>query len=236
MTDSAALPRVLLIAGSLRAQSLNRQLAEHAASILKDHAHAELLEWADVPVFNQDDEFPAPQPVARVRQAVKAADALWIVTPEYNHGVPGPLKNLIDWLSRPLEDGGEGVIVGKTVTFSSVAGSSCGRYSLGAWLPTVDFLKLEVVPVNGTGVSFDRAQFTSSVLKLSDAAKTSVEAQAQALLKADFLKLEVVPVNGTGVSFDRAQFTSSVLKLSDAAKTSVEAQAQALLKALEAKE
>ena len=184
MADSVTQPSVLLIPGSLRKQSLNRQLAEHAADALKDRAHTELLEWADVPIFNQDEEFPAPKPVARVRNAVKAADALWIVTPEYNHGVPGPLKNLIDWLSRPLEDGGEGVIVGKTVTFSSVSGSSCGRYSLGAWLPTVDFLKLEVVPVNFTGVSFDRAQFTSSVLKLSDAAKTSIEEQAKALLKA----------------------------------------------------
>ena len=182
MVDSASLPNVLLIAGSLRKQSLNRQLAEQAAAVIGDRAHTELLEWADVPVFNQDIEFPAPQPVTRVRKTVKEADALWVVTPEYNHGVPGPLKNLVDWLSRPTEDGGEGVIVGKTVTFSSVAGSSCGRYSLGAWLSTVDFLK--VVPANFTGTSFDRAQFTSSVLKLSDAARAAVEGQADALLKA----------------------------------------------------
>ena len=184
MVDSASLPNVLLIAGSLRKQSLNRQLAEQAAAVIGDRAHTELLEWADVPVFNQDIEFPAPQPVTRVRKTVKEADALWVVTPEYNHGVPGPLKNLVDWLSRPTEDGDEGVIVGKTVTFSSVAGSSCGRYSLGAWLSTVDFLKLEVVPANFTGTSFDRAQFTSSVLKLSDAARAAVEGQADALLKA----------------------------------------------------
>lgn len=184
MADAAALPNILLIAGSLRKQSLNRQLATHIATVLEGRAHTGLLEWDDVPVFNQDSEFPAPQPVTRVRNAVKAADALWIVTPEYNHGVPGPLKNLVDWLSRPLEDGGEGVIVGKTVTFSSVAGSSCGRYSLGSWLSTVDFLKLEVVPANFTGTSFDRAQFTSSVLKLSETAAASVEGQAKALLNA----------------------------------------------------
>lgn len=184
MVDSASLPNVLLVAGSLRKQSLNRQLAEQAAAVIGDRAHTELLEWADVPVFNQDIEFPAPQPVTRVRKAVKEADALWIVTPEYNHGVPGPLKNLVDWLSRPTEDGGEGVIVGKTVTFSSVAGSSCGRYSLGGWLPTLDFLKLQVAAANFTGASFDRAQFTSSVLKLSDAARAAVEGQADALLKA----------------------------------------------------
>ena len=91
MVDSASLPNVLLIAGSLRKQSLNRQLAEQAAAVIGDRAHTELLEWADVPVFNQDIEFPAPQPVTRVRKAVKEADALWVVTPEYNHGVPGPL-------------------------------------------------------------------------------------------------------------------------------------------------
>ena len=48
----------------------------------------------DVPVFSQDIEFPAPEAVRRVRKAVADADALWIVSPEYNHGVPGGLKNL----------------------------------------------------------------------------------------------------------------------------------------------
>lgn len=182
MADFANLPSILFVVGSLRAQSLNRQLAEHAAAVLEGSAHTAFLDWADVPVFNQDNEFPAPDAVTRVREAVKAADALWIVTPEYNHGVPGPLKNLVDWLSRPTEDGSEGVIVGKTVTLSSVAGSSCGRYAQAAWLPTFDFLKLRVVPTAFSGVSFDRAQFTSSKLALSSAAQDALKEQAATLL------------------------------------------------------
>lgn len=184
MADFADLPSILFVVGSLRRQSLNRQLAERAAAFLEGRAHTAFLDWADVPVFNQDDEFPAPGAVARARKAVETADALWIVTPEYNHGVPGPLKNLVDWLSRPAEDGGEGVVVGKTVTLSSVAGSSCGRYAQAAWLPTFDFLKLQVVPTAFGGTSFDRAQFTNSKLELSPTAQDVLKGQAEALLAA----------------------------------------------------
>jgi chromate reductase len=59
------------------------------------------LHWAALPVFNGDLEHPAPpEVVTRAQQVVRAADGLVIVTPEYNHGIPGGLKNVLDWLSR----------------------------------------------------------------------------------------------------------------------------------------
>jgi NAD(P)H-dependent FMN reductase len=73
---------------------------------------------SEVPVFNQDEEFPTPKSVAEARVAVNEADAIWIFTPEYNHSVPGSLKNLFDWLSRPLEDGTPSVLTGKVMTMS----------------------------------------------------------------------------------------------------------------------
>ena len=88
-------PSILFIVGSLRKQSLNGQLAQVARTALGERATTSELAWADVPVFSQDIEFPAPEAVRRVRKAVADADALWIVSPEYNHGVPGGLKNLI---------------------------------------------------------------------------------------------------------------------------------------------
>ena len=54
--------------------------------------------------MNQDIEHPAPEAVMRVREAVREADGLWLFSPEYNHAIPGPLKNLIDWLSRPVSE------------------------------------------------------------------------------------------------------------------------------------
>ena len=96
--------KILAIVGSLRKESYNRQLAIAAQKKVHDIAEFELLDFADIPLFNQDIEFPAPEPVRRIREKVKAADGIWFFTPEYNHFFPGVLKNLIDWLSRPVSD------------------------------------------------------------------------------------------------------------------------------------
>lgn len=71
--------------GSLRKDSYNRQLALAAQHMSRDAANFELLDYTDVPLMNQDIEFPAPEPVRRVRQVVKSADGIWFFTPEYNH-------------------------------------------------------------------------------------------------------------------------------------------------------
>ena len=118
--------RFLGIAGSLRKGSYNRQLAEAARAVMAQRhpdVEFELLEWADVPFMNQDIEHPEPAPVARVRAAVRSADGVWLFSPEYNHAVPGPLKNLIDWLSRPAGEGEPQVLAGKPV---ALAGASIG--------------------------------------------------------------------------------------------------------------
>lgn len=176
-------PKILFIVGSLRKRSFNRQLAEAAQNVIGDRADTSLLEWADVPVFNQDEEFPTPAPVRRVRDAVVAADALWFVTPEYNHSMPGGFKNLIDWLSRPLQDGSPAVIMKKTATVSAFSGGSCGRYVLAAVLPTFDFLQLNVIKEPPTSGGFDRQEFETSVLQVTDTMRADLSRQADALLK-----------------------------------------------------
>ncbi len=93
---------ILFIIGSLRKESFNRQVAAVAEAELKDKAHVSYLDYQDLPWVDQDIEFPAPAEVTRVREAIAAADALWIFTPEYNYSYPGHLKNLLDWVSRPL--------------------------------------------------------------------------------------------------------------------------------------
>lgn len=76
-----SLPTVLMIVGSLRKKSFNRQLAQFAADELADRANVRTLDWREVPVFNQDEEFPTSEPVASARTEVADADAIWIVTP-----------------------------------------------------------------------------------------------------------------------------------------------------------
>ena len=96
--------RVLGIPGSVRQGSHNRKLLRAAAAALPSGVELELWErLAELPHFDEDLEaLPAPEPVQSLRDAIAAADAVLIATPEYNAGVPGVLKNALDWASRPF--------------------------------------------------------------------------------------------------------------------------------------
>ena len=95
--------KVLFIVGSLRQGSFNHQLAEQAEKALAGKAEVSYLDYKDVPFFNQDIESPVPAAVAKVREEILAADAIWIFSPVYNWAIPGVVKNLLDWASRALD-------------------------------------------------------------------------------------------------------------------------------------
>ena len=94
---------ILFIVGSLRKGSFNHQLAEEAEKMLAGKANVSYLDYSQVPVFNQDLESPVLPVLAEVREQVLVADAIWIFSPVYNFSIPGPVKNLLDWLSRALD-------------------------------------------------------------------------------------------------------------------------------------
>jgi chromate reductase len=104
--------RVLGVAGSLRANSFNRALLRAAIELAPDGMTIAIFDGlAAIPPYNADVEAQGdPPPVAAWKSAIAAADALLIATPEYNYGVPGVLKNAIDWASRPP---GKSVLNGK---------------------------------------------------------------------------------------------------------------------------
>lgn len=93
------------IVGSFRKESLNGMLM----TAIKERAEAkglqlEIADFKDVPLFNQDLLSNYPAAATTVKNKIKAADAVIIATPEYNRSMPGVLKNLIDWTSRPKDD------------------------------------------------------------------------------------------------------------------------------------
>jgi chromate reductase len=138
--------KILAIVGSLRQESFNRQLALAAQAVVGERAEFELLDFADVPLLNQDIEFPAPQAVARVREKVKAADGIWFFTPEYNHFFPGVLKTLIDWLSRPVSYREPPVLGGKPAAISGISPGMSGTGLAQDHLVTlISFLNMEVM-------------------------------------------------------------------------------------------
>ena len=131
------MPKILFVIGSLREKSFNRQLAREAERIIADRAEVSYLDYADIPFMNQDIEFPAPESIARVRAEVQAADALWIFTAEYNYQIPGMLKNLLDWLSRPLvkNDWSSGSAAGGKIATISGAGGKFATAGVPAAAP-----------------------------------------------------------------------------------------------------
>lgn len=100
----ADLITILGFAGSLRKQSFNRSLLRAAAELAPPDAKVEIFEIDGIPPYNQDDEQTPPEKVRQFKERIRAADAILIVTPEYNYSMPGVLKNAIDWASRPYGD------------------------------------------------------------------------------------------------------------------------------------
>ena len=121
-------PKIVAIVGSLRKDSYNKQLALATQKLIGDRADFQLLDYADVPLFNEDIEFPIPESVKRVREIVKSADGIWVFTPEYNHFFSGVLKNLLDWLSRSPGENASQVLSKKAVVISGI---SLGMYGTG---------------------------------------------------------------------------------------------------------
>jgi chromate reductase len=94
--------KVLGISGSLRKASYNTAALRACSELLPAGMSLEIATYPDLPMFNQDVlDAGMPEPVKRIREAIARADGLLIVSPEYNFSIPAPLKNLIDWGSRP---------------------------------------------------------------------------------------------------------------------------------------
>lgn len=177
---------ILMIVGSMRKQSFNRQLAKRIAELTGSRAEVSFLEYGDLPYMDQDIEFPAPEQVARVREQVMAADGVWIVTPEYNHSYPGVLKNLLDWLSRPLKPNdfqSGSAISDKKTAISGVGGkrATCGaREALDELL---DFMKTERMKEPETGVAVGAEAFQTNILTLTPENEQELKKQVEAFLE-----------------------------------------------------
>jgi chromate reductase, NAD(P)H dehydrogenase (quinone) len=115
--------KILGIAGSLRKQSYNKGALRAAQKLCPEGATIEVFDLEGIPPFNQDEERNPNQKVVDLKNRIRAADAILLVTPEYNYGMPGVLKNAIDCASRPY---GDNAWSGKPVAIMSAALSMGG--------------------------------------------------------------------------------------------------------------
>lgn len=118
--------KVAVIVGSLRKDSFNLKLAKALAKLGQDKFETQFLQIGDLPLYNQDLEVNFPAEATRLKNEIKAADAVLFVTPEYNRSMPGPLKNAIDWASRPY---GQNAFAGKP---GAICGASVGAIGTAA--------------------------------------------------------------------------------------------------------
>lgn len=173
---------IVFIVGSLRKQSFNRQLAALAEKMLSDQFNIQYLEFEDVPLMNQDLEASVPAPVARVRKEILAADGIWIFTPEYNFSYPGLLKNLLDWLSRPMDMSNftnPSAVVGKKVTVSGAGGANKTASCRAKLNELLEFIKMQVMTEAQTGIALGVEAWTKGEFNLTDEQVAELKSQAE---------------------------------------------------------
>lgn len=151
MPDSV---KIIGICGSLRKGSYNLAALKAAQELSPAAAQIEIFDLAGIPVYNQDDEGNPPPRVAELKAKVRGANAVLIATPEYNYSIPGPLKNAIDWASRPY---GQSCWNGKPVAIMGASPGTLGTARAQYHLRQC-FVFLNMYALNGPEVMISAAQ------------------------------------------------------------------------------
>jgi len=172
--------RILALGGSLRAASFNRALLREAARVAPAGTELDLGRLGLVgalPLFDQDivDGDGPPPEVAQLKNALRAADGLLIATPEYNWGIPGFLKNAIDWASRPSSEIPE-VFGDLPVALIGAGGGAGTRLAQAAWLPVFRYLRMRPWSGEGLYVSGARERFDERGRLADEAAREQLRA------------------------------------------------------------
>lgn len=135
--------RILGISGSLRKASLNTKLLHAAAALMPEGATLETATLHGIPLYDGDVEEAdgIPAAVEALKAAIRAADGVLLVTPEYNNGVPGVFKNAIDWVSRPPKDSAA-IFRGRPFALIGASPGGFGTIlSQNGWLPVLRTLE-----------------------------------------------------------------------------------------------
>lgn len=193
---------ILFIVGSFRKESFNRQLAKIAENMLKDRFEISYLKYDDIPYMNQDlelvitDELEGvdrglgiasgvekeTHSIMRVRNEILKADGIWIFTPEYNQSYPGLLKNLFDWLSRPMDISNFSnptAVQGKKVTASGAGGKNKTAYCRVKLNDLLEYIKMDVMREPQTGIALGMEAWVKGEFKLTEEQLNELKIQAE---------------------------------------------------------
>lgn len=140
--------KVAVLVGSLRKDSYNLKVAKHLQERYADRLELEILD-IDLPLYNEELNTPETRPnnVQVFMDKIEEADALFMVSPEYNHGISGVMKNAIDWASRP-DKGKRGLIAKIVLPMTASTGATAGARAYSSILITLNCLAVKVLPGN----------------------------------------------------------------------------------------
>ena len=151
---------VLAMVGSLRQGSYNKLALRAAIELKPADMDIESFDLAPIPPYDDDLRGRGyPPPVESLREKVRAADALLLVTPEYNYSVPGVLKNAIDWVSRPPQqpfDGKPAAIMGASTGRLGTARAQYHLRQIGVFV-NLHFINRPEVMIAGAAKAFDES-------------------------------------------------------------------------------
>lgn len=179
--------KILFVIGSLRKHSFNRELSDMVKGMLQGKAEVSELDYSALPPMNQDIEYPEPQAVADVRRAVGEADGVWIFSPEYNYSYPGHVKNLIDWLSRPVDPNDRSaptVLAGKKFTLTGAGGKAATAGCRKSLTTLLTVLKANVMVEGQTGIALNLEAWTEGRMILNDEQKNQLAKQTELFLES----------------------------------------------------
>lgn len=138
--------RIVAVSGSLRRGSFNTALLHHAAELAPEDVTLEVVTLHGIPLYDGDVEANEgiPEAVTALKERISAADGLLIASPEYNNGVPGVLKNAIDWLSRPPADIPRVLRDRPVAVLGATPGGFGTVLAQAAWLPVLRTLGMRL--------------------------------------------------------------------------------------------
>lgn len=149
--------KLIGIAGSLREKSFNRRILREIKKNCPSDVKFEIIEIGNIPLFNQDiEESGTPESVIKLKKKIKNCDGMIFITPEYNHSVPGVLKNVIDWISR-----GENPLKGKLCAIGGVTTGNFGtaraqKHLIDILFSLKAFIYPETLMISNADEKFDK--------------------------------------------------------------------------------
>lgn len=179
--------KILFIIGSFREKSFHKTLAEEVKNIISNRADVEILDYKNVPLFNQDLEKEGNCEVTVAREKALNCDGIWVFSPEYNGKMPGILKNLLDWLSRsldPKDSRGASAVHRKKVTITCTAGTPEAEKIRKDLSEVLSFMRMDLIYGNGVGITVPTETWNTGVLKINKEEILKIEKQVDEFLNS----------------------------------------------------